>query len=133
MQKIIKSFVSSLSGPHGTWDTQSMIYSDLNYTNEQHTGRIIYLLVWLPELHKKGMWLSGRNCDQPISHFSSRLILLLTNLPGPTRPVCLTVCIYSLLLLKMYCTKLYSLLIRKNGLSLFSHTYLLTQITSKKM
>jgi hypothetical protein len=35
MQKIIKPFVSWLSGPHGTsnYDHQFLIYSDLNYTN----------------------------------------------------------------------------------------------------
>ena len=67
------------------FDTQFMIYTDLIYTNERHTGRIIYLLVWLPELHKKGMRLNGRNWDQPTAHFSSRC----SSLPGWLTDCCL--------------------------------------------
>ena len=101
MQKTIKSFhsfVSSLSEPHGTsnFNTQSMIYSNLNYTNERHTGRIIYLLVWLPELHKKGMRLNGRNWDQPTAHFSSRCSSLPGWLTAACLPACLLHCIKSL-------------------------------------
>ena len=43
MQKKIKSFVSWLSGLHGTsnFDCQSLIHSDLNYTNQQWIDAIV--------------------------------------------------------------------------------------------
>ena len=110
MQKIIKSFVSSLSGPHGTsyFDTQSMIYSDLNYTNEQHTGRIIYLLVWLPELHKKGMRLNGRNWDQPTAHFSSRCSSLPAWLTDCCLPASLSTSLHKVFRRRITCLVTYS-------------------------